>query len=124
MEDENKKKAIGKFIEKVTKVITKVAGLVISVIMNLSTTTLIVIAVLILISSIDYIINQHDGSRDDDNSGNVGHVVSKTITSETTPKNIVEKNGEYGYNIDLDEKVKQVIEDLKEDFKQAIESNR
>lgn len=115
MEDENKKKAIGKFIEKVTKVITKVAGLVISVIMNLSTTTLIVIAVLILISSIDYIINQHDGSRDDDNSGNVGHVVSKTITSETTPKNIVEKNGEYGYNIDLDEKVKQVIADLKED---------
>lgn len=115
MEDENKKKAIGKFIEKVTKVITKVAGLVISVIMNLSTTTLIVIAVLILISSIDYIINQHDGSRDDDNSGNVGHVVSKTITSETTPKNIVEKNSEYGYNIDLDEKVKQVIEDLKED---------
>lgn len=115
MEDENKKKAIGKFIEKVTKVITKVAGLVISVIMNLSTTTLIVIAVLILISSIDYIINQHDGSRDDDNFGNVGHVVSKTITSETTPKNIVEKNGEYGYNIDLDEKVKQVIADLKED---------
>lgn len=115
MEDENKKKAIGKFIEKVTKVITKVAGLVISVIMNLSTTTLIVIVVLILISSIDYIINQHDGSRDDDNSGNVGHVVSKTITSETTPKNIVEKNGEYGYNIDLDEKVKQVIADLKED---------
>ncbi len=115
MEDENKKKAIGKFIEKVTKVITKVAGLVISVIMNLSTTTLIVIAILVVISSLVYIINTEDGSRDDGNSGNVGHVVSKKITSETTPKKIVEKNSGYGYNIDLDEKVKQVIEDLKED---------
>lgn len=115
MEDENKKKAIGKFIEKVTKVITKVAGLVISVIMNLSTTTLIVIAILVVISSLVYIITTEDGSRDDGNSGNVGHVVSKKITSETTPKKIVEKNSGYGYNIDLDEKVKQVIEDLKED---------
>ena len=115
MEDENNKRAIGKFIEKVTSIITKVVGIVISVIMNLSTSTLIVIAILVVISSVDYIINTADGSRDDDDSGNVGHVVSKTITLEKTPQNIVKKDSGYGYNIDLDEKVKQVIEDLKED---------
>lgn len=119
MDDENEKREISRFIKKVASIITKVVGMVINVIMSLSTTTLIVIAILIVISSIVYIVTTKDGSRDDDdddNNENVGYVVYKEITSEVTPQNIVKKDsGGYGYNIDLDEKVKQVIEDLKED---------
>ena len=89
--EENNKKAIGKFIEKVTETITKIVGIVVGVILNLSTSTLIVIAILVVISSIDYIMNNNDGSRDDENSGNVGHVVSQKVTSVTTPENIEKK---------------------------------
>ena len=113
--EENNKKAIGKFIEKVTETITKIVGIVVGVIFNLSTSTLIVIAILMVISSIDYIINNNDGSRDDENSGNVGHVVSKKVISEETPENIVKKESGYSFNIDLNENVKQAINELKEE---------
>lgn len=113
--EENNKKAIGKFIEKVTETITKIVGIVVGVILNLSTSTLIVIAILMVISSIDYIINNNDGSRDDENSGNVGHVVSKKVISEETPENIVKKESGYSFNIDLNENVKQAINELKEE---------
>ena len=43
----------------------------------------------------DYIINNNDGSRDDENSGNVGHVVSQKVTSVTTPENIEKKDLRY-----------------------------
>lgn len=119
MDDENEKREISRFIKKVASIITKVVGMVINVIMSLSTTTLIVIAILIVISSIVYIVTTKDGSRDDDdddNNENVGYVVYKEITSEVTPQNIVKKDsGGYGFNIDLDEKVKKVKEDLKEE---------
>lgn len=113
--EENNKKAIGKFIEKVTETITKIVGIVVGVILNLSTSTLIVIAILMVISSIDYIINNNDGSRDDENSENVGHVVSKKVISEETPENIVKKESGYSFNIDLNENVKQAINELKEE---------
>lgn len=126
MKEDKIKRKLGRLVQKTIETIAKVISIIVSKVISgiikllkmLPPQVLIglgIIAAVIIIVVVVYLVYVGDGTRGY-GQVNVGNTVSQTVTSEITPKNIVKKDsGGYGFNIDLDEKVKKVKEDLKEE---------
>ncbi len=106
---------MGELKEKIIKKFKMIIKMFMKVIMaKLIPIILICFIVVLSISAFTYFITIDDGTYKEDDWSNTGFAVSEIALSETTIENIVKTDGGYGINIDLDAKVDEIIQTLKD----------
>lgn len=106
---------MGELKEKIIQKFKMIIKMFMKVIMaKLMPIMLICFIVLLSISAFTYFITIDDGTYKEDDWSNTGFAVSEIALSETTIENIVKTDDGYGINIDLDAKVDEIIQTLKD----------
>lgn len=100
-----------KIIQKIKAVVKKVVKIAMAKLMPIF---LICFLVLVLITGITYIITIDDGTYKEDDWSNTPFAVSELALSEFASQKIVKKDDGYGFDIDLDTKVDEIIKKLEE----------